>query len=45
MSEPRRRLLFVNKKKQKTFLFWAVLASAPQAPANKIFLRRFSVST
>ena len=35
------RLLFVNKKKQKTLLFWAVaLASTPQAQVKK-FLRRF----
>ena len=41
MSKRRGRLLFVNKKKQKTFLTWAVLVSLPRSQANKSFLRRF----
>jgi hypothetical protein len=41
LSQRRERLLFVNKKKQKTYPTWAGLASAPRAPANKNFSRRF----
>jgi hypothetical protein len=31
----------LKKKKQKTFLNWAVLVSTPPAQRNKEFLRRF----
>jgi hypothetical protein len=41
MFKRRGRLLFVNKKKQKNFLSWAVLVSPSQAQPNKSFLRRF----
>jgi hypothetical protein len=35
------RLLFVNKKEQKTWLIWAVLVSPARVPLNAKFLRRY----
>jgi hypothetical protein len=32
---------FFEKKKQKTFFYWAVLVSAPQAQTNKSFCAAF----
>jgi hypothetical protein len=40
----RGRLLFVNKKKQKNFIYsglWALSATQTQAPLSQEFLRRF----
>ena len=41
MSKRRGKFLFMNKKKQKMSVIWAVLVAMLRAKNSKTFLRRF----